>query len=711
MAASYRVIVFAILVVVIFTLLASSIGPSSVRPPPVVVPPNSVAAFDTNKSNANKNSSASLLPQHSQTMVRRSSQTLAVVNATSNTSSVVHNAAGVKKRGKLQRQQQQPQLLLLRLEQKQSRVVITPRPCHDFKAAGTIDMSRLIKRNFDLFLRRKFDFESGDTFDGSPLVKTRKIAAAAVPAWHDLAVRSYCQDYAPAAARTPPASPGCGRVSGGATNLAATRIFNVFDVAKSEAVIEASSDKNATTRCLLHERRAIMEGMRALEKANRMCLVRGYTNLAARKRAAGLLASDSVAASNSSSSSTATTAVPRAPSVGFKRRRRILVTACLRRHQPANTRKAPQLSSEDLMRNPARFRDMMRSFLTVAEAGTDELHILVDYSQNVWHLFAEGLMMQEARRKRRSIFLEQLARGKNATPRFVDDGTVSHSAKVIVHDVAGWSTMRRKPPPGEAPLSSRVWYINHMLRDGPFAREHDESIAMMMFADSRDVLFQTNPFTAILDLRLGRAHPGAPYAADEQEFGAFRGIAIGAEEVSHFCNIGLGKGNTPPWERGTLSAAANNLLLNTLDRLLPDGSTLPILCSGVIYGTIEAAREFFDVSISTILCRDTNAPFSMWGADQGSANIVPLIATSAARLNFDTYILAPSVAPIRHFHYFDNDLFPIFVGDRPASANYTQPHVYLNCAGRPLAVLHQLDRKELRYKMWKHKLDSEFEGM
>jgi hypothetical protein len=49
--------------------------------------------------------------------------------------------------------------------------------------------------------------------------------------------------------------------------------------------------------------------------------------------------------------------------------------------------------------------------------------------------------------------------------------------------------------------------------------------------------------------------------------------------------------------------------------------------------------------------------------------------------------------------------------DEQSARREERHHVYLDCAGRPLAVLHQLDRKHARYVAWRRSFKRRFDGV
>jgi hypothetical protein len=264
-----------------------------------------------------------------------------------------------------------------------------------------------------------------------------------------------------------------------------------------------------------------------------------------------------------------------------------------------------------------------------------------------------------------------------------------------------------------------VHYIHHFVH-AILAAEHDESVSLLLFSDTRDVVFSSNPFDALLDLRINRADPAVGEAGAESD-PAIKGVVIGAEEVSFFCNgPARRQGNTPDWHRRLLGDAASARLLESEDRLLPDGSAIPILCSGAYFASMEASRLYHDDFVTNMRCND-GGQWSQWGIDQAGATTPLLVGISATRALYDAYILSPLVGMMRHFHYYDVDHFQIHVDysgkPKPDSGAVAGPgssfpapktHQYVNCAGRHFALLHQLDRKEFRYAAWADAMNSAF---
>lgn len=435
-----------------------------------------------------------------------------------------------------------------------------------------------------------------------------------------------------------------------------------------------------------------------------------------------LTATTTTATTTTATTSAAPTTKPLRPTLPRHKRKRLLVCVAMERRQPT-WRGATKLREDELHKPVAHFKEMLRSFLAVARPDVDELHWLTDYYAEQWPDFLLNVRKEEDVRRRHlwKIKMDNIYNNNSKDHRrraassssFSDpfnnvelnnvasDGMAA--ARVVLWDTSTW---RRKLKytfdDREPPLTTRIYYIQHLGE--LLANEHGEhegTIAMMIFADTRDILYQTNPFDAVLELDLNRGDIGAPPPEERTvDKNYFRGLFAAEEGSSHCCTYLFG-GPTPKWEQTFLGEQAT-LKAMCGDREMPDGAYPPILCSGYWGGDFAAVRDFFDLHALTTKCSDGR---DLWGADQGSFSVSIYYGLSATEFPHDVFILSANVGPVRHFHYLQSNQFPIYVG--PDNSQ----HLYLNCAGRPMSVLHQLDRKVRRYTAWNDMLNSRFKNL
>lgn len=538
-------------------------------------------------------------------------------------------------------------------------------------------------------------------FQGSPLMYSHKIPYPGPPA-QNLEVKHMCQwDYVPKPPRHGTNAAGCLRA--GVNNLVAVRFFDVFDTCKYAEAIRQSRNPTMTRRCLDKERERIRDSRILLQQQRRTCLLTEYQylnnlwrhdNVSAdpdfsRTAAAGVSAVTttgaalSTASTSTSASTTSSAAIAAAAprpkkkkSVPLAQRRRILVCAALRRNEN------PRMPKHEYTRPLDFYQDAIRSFLLVANPATDEFHILTNYYQPQWADFLEQLRQQEAARRkqlRAALGRSRIDKNDVAAP----DGVFA--ARTVVQDSDSWA-MQWDNWPSEPPLSGRVWKYRH-LTSVVMADETDETVDMMIFSDARDVIYQINPFDDVNKLDLNRdMAPSRP--------ASFRGVFAAAEDNSHQCNI-LRRDGTPHWEKHCVSSpVVERVMMNS--RMLPDRNLVPIVCSGFFGGSMEAIRDFIELGLRTLHCHDRK---NGWGVDQGCFNAQIYLGMAAVAFRHDFFLFNnPAISPVRHLHYFDYDSVVI----------HERTHTYVNCAGYPISVLHQLDRKVKRMDKWKALLYAKF---
>jgi hypothetical protein len=96
--------------------------------------------------------------------------------------------------------------------------------------------------------------------------------------------------------------------------------------------------------------------------------------------------------------------------------------------------------------------------------------------------------------------------------------------------------------------------------------------------------------------------------------------------------------------------------------------------------------------VAVLTASRSESQASLWGADQAAMSIAVGVGLSAAAFRHSVVILSPHTSPlVRHFHYMDSGMLTLWQAE----------HVYLNCANRPIAALHQMDRRHGRMNAWR----------
>lgn len=115
--------------------------------------------------------------------------------------------------------------------------------------------------------------------------------------------------------------------------------------------------------------------------------------------------------------------------------------------------------------------------------------------------------------------------------------------------------------------------------------------------------------------------------------------------------------------------------------------SMPVLCSGLFFGSSSAMEVVFDVMIRLLAVKKSCLTSSQQGTDQGVFNGLVTFGIAAANLSIEVYLLDPRRSK---FSQMPEGRHVIWGYSGNGEENKTL--VMLNCRNEPYAIVHQLDR-------------------
>ena len=239
-----------------------------------------------------------------------------------------------------------------------------------------------------------------------------------------------------------------------------------------------------------------------------------------------------------------------------------------------------------------------------------------------------------------------------------------------------------------------------LLPQFKFEQEHPEVLRLLILllfipkyhkvyngfisADTRDVVFMADPFHAMVkDYEFMRKSPSYFF--------------MGCEDIIYNPDVQF----NVAWVKGLSNNAVSDMLQFDT-RLKNHPQWLPVLNSGLYGGTAQAIMDMAELMLKTLM----PGPNDEFGYDQGALILLGYLGLEIAKFPHRVYMLHPSASPFR-------DAYLSSSWPRVRTTNVTDSHgggfarergsenermEFLNCAGKPYAVMHQLDRSNAWYQ-------------